>query len=283
MCSHRLHPGTGRHHRPDEVDSPPVNDTEMTNLRFDRLTRDELADLAPKATVVVPLGSTEQHGPHLPVCTDTSIVTALAERAAGQAAAEVPVIVAPTLPFGFAHHHLPFGGTISIDLKTYLDVITSIGRGLVEGGFRRILFLNGHGGNDGPIRVVGDRLVVEEGLDVHVAAASYWSCAQDALSDLGLDIGPVPGHAGSFETSCVFALHPELVRADRIPPPEADLQPLAGVAMPGAAVRRPNSWEISDGRTDDSRHANAQIGEKVLATVSERVARFIVDFHRASG
>lgn len=254
----------------------------MTKLQFDQLTRDELAELAPDATVVVPLGSTEQHGPHLPVCVDTAIVTALTERAAAQAARDIPVVVAPTLPFGFAHHHLPFGGTISIDLTTYVDILTSIGRTLAADGFRRILFLNGHGGNDGPIRMVGDRLVVEDGLDVHVAASSYWTIAQDALSGLGPDIGPVPGHAGTFETSCLLALHPDLVRVDRIPPPEDGVTPLARVAMPGAVVRRPTTWEVSDGRTDDSRLATAEIGEKILTAITDQVARFIVDFHRAA-
>src|SRR5579872_4279698 len=76
------------------------------NWRFDALTRDELRALAQEATVVVPLGSTEQHGHHLPVRTDTAIVTALAERAAERAVQHVPVLVTPTLPFGFAEHHI---------------------------------------------------------------------------------------------------------------------------------------------------------------------------------
>lgn len=250
--------------------------------RFEQLTRGALQELAPKATIVVPLGSIEQHGPHLPVWADTAIVSAIAQRAADTAATEVPVVVAPTLPFGFAHHHLPFGGTISIDLPVYMDVIASIGRSLAADGFRRLLFINGHGGNDGAVRSVGDRLVVQEGLEVHVAGTSYWTCAADALAELALDVGPVPGHAGGFETSCLLALHPELVKTDLIPAPEEDLQPLAHVAMPGAVVRRPGAWQASDGRTDDSRRASREIGEWALTAISEAVARFIIEFHRGS-
>lgn len=264
------------------MDMRTVDDANDAHLRFDALTRDELSRLAPQATAVVALGSTEQHGPHLPVRTDTAIITALAERAVEQAARDIPVVLTPTLPFGFADHHLPFGGTISVNLTTYIDLIVSIGRSLAADGFRRILFLNGHGGNDGPTRIVGDRLVVEDKLDVHVAATSYWTCAADALAALGLDIGPAPGHAGSFETSLMQVLHPALIRTSQIPKPEDDLQPLAKVPVPGAVVRHPNLWQVSDGRTDDSQRADADIGEKIITAVTDRLAEFIVDFHRST-
>lgn len=254
----------------------------MTRLRFEHLTRTDLAEIAPRATVVVPLGSIEQHGPHLPVCVDTAVISLLAERASRLASAQIPVVLAPTLPFGFADHHLPFGGTISIGLSTYLEVLTCIGRSLVMDGFRRILFLNGHGGNDAPVREIGDRLVFELGLPVHVAGASYWACAADTIAELNLDVGPVPGHAGGFETSCLLAIAPELMRADLMPEPEAEPQPLSRVSMPGAAVRRPGAWEASDGRTDDSRRASAAVGHRILDALSERIARFIVDFHHGA-
>ncbi len=251
-------------------------------IRFDELTRDDLRRLAPDATAIVPLGSTEQHGPHLPVCVDTAVVCHLADRSAQIASERVPVVVTPALPFGFAHHHLPFGGTISIDLPVYLDVLTGIGRSLALDGFRRILFLNGHGGNDGPVREVGDRLVFGLGLDVLAGGTSYWTCAADALRGLNLDVGPVPGHAGGFETSCLMALRPDLVRTDRLPEAEQKLQPLAEIAIPGAAVRRGGVWELSDGRTDDARRADPAIGERVLAAVAERLAEFVVEFHHAA-
>lgn len=252
----------------------------MPYIRFEDATRTELRETAPHATVVVPVGSVEQHGPHLPVSADALIVSALADRAAVYAADRIPVIVTPTLPFGFAAHHLPFGGTISVGMSTYIDLLTEIGKSLAAGGFRRIVFLNSHGGNDGPLRVIGDRLVFELGLDIHVATTSYWDCAAEALAELDLDIHSVPGHAGSFETSCLLALRPDLVRADRIPAPEAALQPLASDDL-AAIVRRPGVWEVSDGRTDDSRQASAEIGERALHAVSEQIGEFLVRFHRS--
>lgn len=254
----------------------------MPATRFEEHTRDELRELAPTATVVVPLGSIEQHGPHLPVATDTAIVTDLARRAGEVAGQEVPVVVAPALPYGFARHHVPFGGTISIDLTTYLEVLTSIGRSLADGGFTRIVFLNGHGGNDSAVRAVGDRLVHEEGHQVDVAGTSYWTAAADVLGTVDPSLGPVPGHAGGFETSCMMALRPELIRQDRRPAPEEEWQPLARDALAGGAVRRPGVWEASDGRTDDSRQAGPELGEQLLRQIADRVGRFIIDFHRAA-
>lgn len=254
----------------------------MKTIRFDELTRDELNELAPRATVVVPVGSTEQHGPHLPVCVDTAIITHLSQAAVRSASAEAPVVITPTLPFGFAHHHQPFGGTISLSMDTYLQVLTDIGRSLVTAGFRRILFINGHGGNAGPVAQITDRLVHEDRVDAHVGATSYWFCASDVLAELDLDGAPKPGHAGSFETSCLLALHPELVRMEKTPAREDELQPLVHQNLPGAAIRRPGIWQESDGRTDDSHAASRAIGQRVLDDIATSLSSFIVQFHRST-
>ncbi|WP_230208431.1 creatininase family protein [Microlunatus sp. Gsoil 973] len=252
----------------------------MRTTRFDDLTREELARLAPGATVVVPIGSIEQHGPHLPVCADTEIITHVARSAVELAAETASVLVTPTLPFGLAQHHLPFGGTISFSSKVYLDLLTEIGTSLVNDGFQRILFLNGHGGNVSAAAMVADRLAYEYRLDAHIAAASYWECGADSLAKLDLDGAPAPGHAGSFETSCLLALRPELVHTDRIPPAEGELQPLAEQSAFTSTVRLPEVWQRSDGRTDDSHSASTELGHIALKMIIADVAEFIVRFHR---
>jgi len=250
--------------------------------RFDSLTRDELGRLAPGATVVVPLGSTEQHAHHLPVRTDAAIVTAIAERAVELAAAHEPILLAPTLPFGFAHHHVPFGGTISLSSVTYLGVLTDIVTTLSLEGFRRVVLLNGHGGNDSAMRLAADRVGYELHLDVNVAAGSYWTLAAGFLETVDLPPGVVPGHAGHFETSIMLALSPEAVRLDaRV----VDAEPTTRLGIPesaGAHVRRPNLWESSDGRTDDAQLADAELGSRMLAGIADSVAEFIVAFHRSA-
>jgi creatinine amidohydrolase len=249
--------------------------------RFDELTRDELVALADDVAVVVPLGSTEQHGHHLPVLTDTEIVTALAERAVERAVREAPFLVTPTVPFGFAAHHLGFGGTISIGARAYADLLTEIGSSLMRQGFRRIVFLNGHGGNDAPLRFALDRLAYERAPPVNVAGASYWDLAPDVLRESGLDPALSPGHAGHFETSLLLALAPELVRMELRPTDSSPSMPLAAVVHGGARVRRPGDWELSDGRTDDASLASLELGARILEGLVDRIAEFLVSFHQS--
>ena len=98
-------------------------------------------------TVVLPLGATEQHGPHLPAGTDFFTVDRLAQAAAERAATEIAITVAPALPFGSSDHHLIFGATLSLRTDTYYRVLNDLLRSLVTDGFHRIFLLNGHGGN----------------------------------------------------------------------------------------------------------------------------------------
>lgn len=249
------------------------------DLTFDALTRDELNASAATTTLVLPLGSTEQHAHHLPARTDAAIVRAIAFRSAGLAAEHIPVLVAPTLPFGCAHHHLPFGGTMSLTTSTYIDLVCELVIGLVREGFRSIALLNGHGGNDAAIRVVVDRIVHEQGHDVHLAAASYWSIAAAVLQSHGFDS---PGHAGTFETSLMLAIEPELVHLHRRSTDTADWTPLGRPELPGATIRRPGLWAISDGRTDDAGRAAAGLGAAMLGEIAAAVADFLVQFHRST-
>lgn len=252
-------------------------------MRFEELTRDELNELAPRSTVVVPVASTEQHGPHLPVCTDAVIVTALAERVVARGRdAGLPLLVAPTLPFGFSHYHRSFGGTISVGLQLLGELLAAIGESLALAGFRRIVFLNGHGGNDASVQAVGDRLVHERGLQVQVAAISYWVGVDDLLPDTVLGAGPFPGHAGGFETSCMLALRPDLVRLDRRPAPEAQVRALGERGPRNVVVRSPGIWEDSDGRTDDASRASAEVGEAALAVIVQNLLSSLEALHRST-
>jgi creatinine amidohydrolase len=248
-------------------------------VTFDTLTRDELNSAAASTTLVLPLGSTEQHAHHLPARTDAAIVEAIAVRAALLARQDIPVLVAPALPFGCAHHHLPFGGTMSVTAPTYISLLCELVAGLAGEGFRSIVLLNGHGGNDGPIRVAADRIVNEEQFDVHVAATSYWTVAAPVMSARGFD---GPGHAGHFETSLMLALEPDLVHLDRRSVDATDTTPLGRPELPGATVRRSGLWAASDGRTDDASRATADLGAALLGGIAAAVAQFLVEFHRSS-
>ncbi|MEI7772206.1 MAG: creatininase family protein, partial [Chloroflexales bacterium] len=184
------------------------------HLLLDELTRAEARALAPDALVVLPVGATEQHGPHLPVGTDRMIVEHVARAAAAQVAGAIPVVVAPTLPFGSSHHHVPFGGTLSLGTETYYRALVDLAESLIASGFRRIFILNGHGGNSELIQLVARDLALKH--PATLAAAPYWTIAWDALvAERAHVAAGLPGHAGTFETSLVLALRPDLVREPR--------------------------------------------------------------------
>lgn len=247
--------------------------------RFDALTRDQLNSVAASSTIVIPLGSTEQHGHHLPVRVDAAVITALAERAVVKASAQVSVLLGPTLPYGFSQYHVPFGGTISISPTTYISVLTDIATSLAQQGFQRLVFLNGHGGNESAMRLVADRVGVDEDVNMHVAACSYWTLAADLAEVAGLDSPLVPGHAGHFETSLMLAIEPELVRLDLRPTDDTPARPIGTVDLAGAVIRRPGLWQASDGRTDDAQCASPETGLRAFSYIVDSIADFLVGFH----
>ncbi len=251
------------------------HDTESGYALFDSMDRDTLSAWASTATVVIPLGSTEQHGHHLPTRTDATIVEALARGAAEKAGERGRFLVTPTLAYGCSHHHVPFGGTLTVTAATYVSLICDVVSSLAQQGFRSVVLLNGHGGNDAPIRVAVDRLTNELRCSAHIAAASYWTVAAAAAPSQKWE----PGHAGSFETSMMLTLAPELVDLTRRPADADSVTPLGKTDIEGAKIGRPGLWEASDGRTDDARHASTAEGVRIIEQATAAVADFLVRFH----
>ena len=248
-------------------------------LLLHELTREDARSIAPRAIALLPTGATEQHGPHLPTGTDTFAVERVARAAAEIAAAQVPVVVTPTLPFGSSHHHLPFGGTMSIGTETYYRVVFDLAESLILGGFRRIFILNGHGGNHELVQLAARDLALKH--DARLASASYWNVAQEAL--LAADapaLGRVPGHAGAFETSLVLALRPDLVREPR--PHRDDIPAAPRAASQPVRIESHGWWQRTDGFSDSPDRAAAERGEAYLGGIAAAVADALVAFANAS-
>src|SRR5262245_34367011 len=119
----------------------------MSYRLLHELTREDARAAAADTLLLLPVGSVEQHGPHLPLGTDFMTAEHLALEAAERAGREIPVVVAPTLPFGSSHHHIPFGGTMSLSTETYYRLLYELGSSLADSGFRILFLINGHGGN----------------------------------------------------------------------------------------------------------------------------------------
>ncbi len=246
-------------------------------LLFEELTRDEIRTLAPNTMALLPVGAMEQHGPHLPVGTDSFTVEYIARTAAAKLAADVPVLVAPTLPFGSSHHHLPFSGMLSLGTETCYRVLSDIAESLIIDGFRRIFILNGHGGNNELIQLVARDLTLKH--PVHIAAASYWTIAWDGLVKEDAHVGAgLPGHSGRFETSLMLALRPDLVREPR---PHRDAptgsDPRSFYSPYRAELH--GSWQHIDGFTDSPDQGRADIGARYLATIVGSVAHALMEFN----
>jgi creatinine amidohydrolase len=150
-------------------------------------------DVAKSAVLAVPLGATEQHGPHLPLTTDTDIALALCQRLA---AARSDVLVAPALPYGASGEHAGFAGTLSIGQEATELVLVELGRSATE-TFGRILFVSAHGGNAVPVTRAVARLRAES-RDVRLFQPRWRG----------------EPHAGRPETAIQLALRPAAVRMD---------------------------------------------------------------------
>lgn len=248
------------------------------SLLFNEITRVECAERAPGALAVVPVAATEQHGPHLPLGTDTFLVETVARQAAAQAASEIDVLVTPTLAVGSSHHHFPFGGTLSLESETYYRTVRDIVVSLIRDGFSRVFVINGHGGNHELIQVVVRDLALEH--RANLAAASYWDLAREALAAQAPDVtGRLPGHAGYFETAMLMAVRPDLVRT---PLPQRSAEEIARAAVPGTPYRleRFGHWASIGGHTDSPLDATPEVGQRLLGIVVPPVAATFVEFAR---
>lgn len=185
-------------------------------MRFADMSAPAIRDAAGKTIALLPVAAIEQHGPHLAVSTDTAIVTAIAS----QAEEHLPeqVVLCPTLPYGSSHHHLPFGGTISLPPDLYTQVVVELVRSLAGSGFRRIVLLNGHGGNITPIRQALSLLSAQLGsnTDRLIALATYWELGGKTFAGEPPMETPALSHACEYETSMMLYLYPQRAWPDRV-------------------------------------------------------------------
>ena len=217
-------------------------------------TSGELSGPAP--TLIVPVGSTEQHGPHLPLDTDTRIATAVAHGVADQ----LGHLLAPAISYGASGEHQEFPGTVSIGTAALTAVLIEYGRSACEWA-SRLLFVNGHGGNIDALRAAAAILRVE-GRDA--AWCSGWSSGGDA-------------HAGHTETSLLLHLSPQSVRRDRWV--SGNIRPLAEL-LP--ALRREGIAAVSPSGvlgdpTTASAAAGARIFDEMVADCVRRVQQWDPD------
>ncbi len=203
------------------------------------------------SALLIPLGATEQHGPHLPFETDTIIATAWAD---GVAAALDDAIAAPPLPYGSSGEHQAFAGTLSIGGPALHQVVVELTRSAAS-TFDRVVLLSGHAGNDGALRVATDQLRAEGHEIIHLVPT--WPTDR---------FGPFDAHAGRTETSLMLHLAPERVHLDRAEAGTTDdlAEVLERLMADGVAAVAPN------GVLGDPEGASADEGRILLADLVDR-------------
>ncbi len=178
---------------------------EMTWLEVDALSR--------QVVVVIPTGSLEQHGPHLPLFTDSILATTVAESVEREIPTEV--LLVPTLWLGASGHHLSFSGSLSASFATYMGAIENIVESLLPHQFTKFFILNGHGGNTEPNGMVLRNLKAKYPTATF-AHSGYYTFADEAAR--GVLTGPAKSiqHACEAEASLIMYVRPDLVRTDKL-------------------------------------------------------------------
>ncbi len=182
-------------------------------MKLQNLTWPEVDAVSRDMVVLIPTGSLEQHGPHLPLFTDSLIVTAIAE--AVESNLPQKVLLTPTLWLGASGHHLAFPGSLSNDFDSYMGAIESIVESLLPHGFHRFFVLNGHGGNTDPNGVAARKLKAKH-PNITIGQSGYFVYCEQVIAEVLS--GPLKKmrHACEAETSLILHLHPDLVRKDKL-------------------------------------------------------------------
>jgi creatinine amidohydrolase len=246
----------------------------MREVEWGNLRAPELRTLGARdAIAVVPIGSIEQHGPHLPVQVDALLASEVARRAARRVAATKPIVVTPTVWSGLAEHHMSLGATITLDFETFAAILRCICRSLVRHGFRRIVLLNGHGGNITALNVITGELARE--FDAPITTATYWTLSgtQKPFEAI-LDKQKTVRHACEAETSMLLALRHDLVDKKAMKTVKA---PMDGLTAEGGVYRyRPIEHWTKSGVIGAPAAATAEKGERLLNAAAKALAEVLV-------
>ena len=243
------------------------------------LTWTQIADLPDKANtvIVLPAGSTEQHGPHLPCAVDTIIAAGVMGHALARLPASVPAYALAPITYGKSDEHLHFPGTVTLDGTTLLETVTQIGESVYRMGFRKLLIVNGHGGQPQVMEMAARELRLRHG-DYVVLPHSTWRVPNVAGQFMTDREKRLSMHAGHAETAILMALAPHTVHMEHAVanyPPEFPSKVLSGDGRPACA------WTARDfgtsGVIGDPLPATPEQGQAILDSLAQSWAQGIQD------
>lgn len=240
---------------------------------------DALPDKA-NIPIMLPAGSVEQHGPHLPCLVDSIIAAGVIGHALARLPADVPAFALPPITYGKSDEHLHFPGTVTIDGTTLLDTVTQIGESVYRMGFRKLLIVNAHGGQPQVMEMAARELRLRHG-DYQVLPHFVWRVPHVAGQFMSEREKRLSMHAGHAETAILMALAPDTVHMEHAVanyPPEFPSKVLSSDGRPAAA------WTARDfgpsGIIGDPLPATPEQGHAILDSLAASWAEGITDLHR---
>lgn len=247
----------------------------------------EIGDIAAAdgSILVVPVGSLEQHGYHMPTGTDTILVDAVATLGAERVVDDVPVLVTPPVWSGYSPHHMSFGGTVTVEHEHLLWILEDIADSALDNGFDALVLLNGHGGNKSLV-ASATSTIGKEHPEAEIFGLTYFQLGARFMDEIReSDLGGIV-HAGEFETSLMMHLYPELVREDQIEStrrdPDYELQG-SDLLDPGMLS---NYGDIEDesasGALGAAEYATAEKGLEIFDRLGDEMEIFLTAVHETT-
>jgi creatinine amidohydrolase len=248
--------------------------------RYDELTWPEMREaIARQPVVLLPFGTIEDHGPHLPINTDNVIVEAICLEVARRA--PDAALVMPLVAYGLDEHHMDFPGTVSVDMGTLLAYVADVAISVARHGFTHTLIVNGHGSNAPLADLAARRAVLETGMvcgAMSPNAAIDPTLAEPAFSEMRRSAPGGVAHAGEYETALMLYLRPDLVQMERAVREEGQ----AKIEYFNWDYAEPSilSWQdwwsrmSESGVCGDPTVATAEFGKALFETTVENMVRF---------
>ncbi|WP_017328370.1 creatininase family protein [Synechococcus sp. PCC 7336] len=249
---------------------------------FPYLTWTEIRDMPDRENTVIlqPIGAIEQHGPHLPLVVDSAIATAVVGRALAQLDSSIPAYALAPLCYGKSNEHWHFPGTVTLGAKTLLDVVTEVAESVYRAGFRKLAFVNAHGGQP-EVLAIAARDLHQRYEDFAVFPLFVWNVPNVAASLLAPKELELEIHAGDAETSLMLAILPEQVRMDKAQTEYPQGLPQGSLlSMEGKLSFAWTTRDLSrSGTLGDPTVATRKKGEQIWASLADGWVKAIGDIY----
>jgi creatinine amidohydrolase len=248
---------------------------------WSRLSTHDFSQLDAQRTVaVLPLGATEQHGPHLPLGVDTTLVDGVVDAALPHLSPTAPVYFLPTQNLGLSTEHTAFAGTLSVGPATLIELWCDIGAGVARSGVKKMVLFNAHGGNVGLMDVVARELRARHGLLVFATSWYQLPLGEAVMGLFSPHEQRFGVHAGAMETAMMLALSPQDVRMDQAQNFASAAETKAQrFAILGDGRSAKQGWMMQDynpmGAAGHALSANAEHGRALVQAAGLQLARML--------